>query len=267
MKTLKWNAMNRKIYLIAIMAVVALSASAQQKLYLSTYKGTDLTNYAGKKCQVTAVRQVFQGWNTVSLPFDMSVEELNKTFGDACKLERLVSADEVNGIVQLNFQDCKADGLKANTPYILYYTGENVPIMITQQAEIVDAPSSISVLTRTGEEVTMAGTDEHFDGLGCYGIMAIDNADACFVKVRENTSGFYATRCYIKLSSGTTKMLRSNHLAYGDATSINAVAAIDEVVDVYNVAGTKVASQVKASQVNDMEPGVYVVKGQKIVVK
>ena len=103
--------------------------------------------------------------------------------------------------------------------------------------------------------------------MGYYGVMAIDNGDAKFVKVHENTNGFFATRCYIQLSSGNSKQLTTRHLAAGNPTGINAVAAENELVDVYNLAGGKVASQVRAAEVNSLKAGVYVVKGQKILVK
>ena len=98
--------------------------------------------------------------------------------------------------------------------------------------------------------------------------MARDNAEVKFVSVGgENTNGFYATRCYIRLSSGTDKKLTARHLGYGEATSIAAIANKDEMVDVYNLAGTKVASQIRASEVSNLHSGLYIVKGQKILVK
>jgi len=38
-------------------------------------------------------------------------------------------------------------------------------------------------------------------------------------------------------------------------------------VDVYTLGGKKVASKVSTTQVSQMQPGVYVVKGQKIIIK
>lgn len=259
--------MMKKFYLIALMAAATLSANAQQKLNLSTYSGTDLARYDGKTCDVTVNRQTFKGWNTLSLPFDLSEQELNEAFGSDCRLEKLVSVDETAGAVQLNFQDCKAEGVQANIPYILYFTGETASRKITKQAVLTDAPSKLSFTTSSGDVVTMEGVKKHISGVGFYGVMAIDNGDAKFVKVHENTNGFFATRCYIQLSSGNSKQLTTRHLAAGNPTGINAVAADNELVDVYNLAGGKVASQVRAAEVNSLKAGVYVVKGQKILVK
>jgi hypothetical protein len=46
-----------------------------------------------------------------------------------------------------------------------------------------------------------------------------------------------------------------------------AMASENEVVDVYNTAGVRVASQIRANEVNLLQSGVYIVKGQKILVK
>jgi len=258
----------KKLLIIAAMAAITLGVQAQEKLTLSTYNGTNIARYDGKVCQVNVSRYMFTGWNTLSLPFSMTEQELNEAFGSDCQLEKLVSAeDNVQGIT-LNFIDCKAGGLQANTPYMLYYTGESATKKIVKEAEVTDAPSAIILNTPCGDVVTMTGASKHTEADGLYGVMARDNSEVKFVSVGgENTNGFYATRCYIRLASGTDKLLTARHLGYGQATSIAAIASQDELVDVYNTAGTKVASQVRASEVNSLRSGLYIVKGQKILVK
>lgn len=257
----------KKFYLIAAFAVATLAANAQEKLYLSTYNGTDIAKYDGKVCDVTVNRYVFTGWNTISLPFNLAEEELNETFGQNCRLEMLVGAEQNGQTVTLNFQDCKAKGLQANTPYILYYTGENTTKKIVKAATVIDQQAALTyTIKNSSETVTMSGTKTHVDGKGLYGILARDNAQAQFVKVDETTNGFYATRCFIQLSTNNNLKLVSNHLSMGEATGIAAVAGKDELIDVYNTAGVRVATKVRASEIN-LQPGLYVVKGQKIMIK
>ena len=95
----------KKLYLIAAMAIATLAGNAQEKLYLSTYNGTNIEKYDGKVCDVTVNRYVFNGWNTISLPFALSESELNETFGQNCRLERLVGAEQNGQGITLNFQD------------------------------------------------------------------------------------------------------------------------------------------------------------------
>ena len=93
----------KKLLLMAAFALSCIGASAQQTLTLSTYKGTDIKKYAGKKMNVTLNRYVFKGWNTISLPISMSEAEVNATFGSDCKLEKLVGVENNGTGVVLNF--------------------------------------------------------------------------------------------------------------------------------------------------------------------
>jgi hypothetical protein len=254
----------KKFFLIAAMAALSLGAQAQEKLYLSTYNGTNLSKYDGKLCNVTVNRYVFTGWNTIALPFAMSEQELNDIFGADCQLERLASVeDNTQGGVTLNFVNCKADGLQANTPYMLHYTGEAATKRIVKQAEVSDAQAALTFSTASGEQVTMEGVRQHTDGEGLYGVLARDNSEVRFVSVDgEGTNGFYATRCYVSVSTGNNTMLTTNHLGEGEATAINAIARSGERVDVFTVSGVKVADRI-----DGLQPGVYVVKGKKVMVK
>ena len=101
----------KKFYLIALMAVMTLAASAQQRVVINTGSGTNLEKYDGVQCQVTANRYLFHGWNTLALPIDLTTEELNECFGADCRLEKLVFAESKAGSVVLYFQDCKAEGM------------------------------------------------------------------------------------------------------------------------------------------------------------
>lgn len=257
----------KKFYLIAAMAVATLAASAQEKLNLSTYNGTNIARYDGKVCDVTVNRYMFKGWNTIALPFAVSEEELNDIFGRDCKLERLVGAENEGSSICLNFMDSKATGIEANIPYILYYTGETGNKRIAKQALVAEQEPAISFETKNGTVVTMGSAVTKIDGMGLYGVLARDNAEARFVKVDETTNGFYATRCFVKLSSGNNQTITTRHLSRGEVTSIQAVAGANELVDVYNTAGKKIASKMSASEINNLKPAVYVVKGQKILVK
>ena len=57
------------------------------------------------------------------------------------------------------------------------------------------------------------------------------------------------------------------HWAAGEVTSINDVAAANDIIDVYNVLGVRVAHNIKAGDVNNLDPNIYIVKGRKILVK
>jgi len=258
----------KKFYLIAALSCCFSITQAESTLNLSTYTGTNVERYAGNKYNVSVVRYFIQGWNTISLPFNVDESKLNELFGGDCKLERLVGVENSDGGVKLNFQDCKSDGIQPNTPYILYYTGDTGNIKITvNDAEIYSGESSVVFNAEgTGETVKMACAQLKTDAAGLYGVLAKDNSEATFVNTDAITSGFYATRCYIQLSSGNQKMLTTNHIGK-DVTSISEVAQSEELVDVYSISGSLVASQIPASDINNLQKGIYVVKGKKVYVK
>jgi len=238
--------------------------SAQKNLTLSTYQGTDLAKYDGQTMNVTVSRYLFTGWNTISLPFAMSEEQVNEAFGSDCKLEKLVGVENAGLEVKLNFQDCKAEGIQPNTPYILYYTGENgSKKFVAENAVIVNGVSKVMFTAEgTGETVTMAAAQQQTEPEGLYGILAKNNSEAAFVNAEASSNGFYATRCYVQMSNGTSAMLKTNHLPAGEITSIKSVAQTNEQVAVYNLSGVKVADSIEG-----LQPGIYVVKGKTVAVK
>lgn len=258
----------KKLLLTAAFALGCIGMQAQETLTLSTYKGTDLAKYAGKTLNVSVNRYIFNGWNTISLPFSLTEAQVNETFGSDCKLEKLVGVENDGQNIKLNFQNCKSEGIKANTPYILHYTGETgTKKFKVENVTVADAPAVLTYTAEgTGETVTMACAKLQKESQGLYGIWAKDNAEAAFVNVDTAINGFYATRCYVQLSNGNSTLLTTNHIS-DEVTNINAIAKTGELVDVYNISGVKVAGKIAASEVNNLQKGIYVVKGKKVLVK
>ena len=253
----------KKLLLVAALALGCISASAQQRLTLSTYMGTDLAKYEGQTLNVTVSRYLFNGWNTISLPFSLTEAQLNDAFGSDCRLEKLVGVENDGMNLKLNFQNCKSEGIKANTPYILHYTGESGSKSFTaENAEILGGTSALTFTAAgSGETVTMAAATKKMAAQGLYGILAKDNAEAAFVNVDNTTNGFYATRCYVKLSNGNSTLLTTNHIG-DEVTSIKSIVKPNEKVDIYNLSGVKVADSVEG-----LQKGIYVVKGKTVLVK
>jgi hypothetical protein len=255
----------KKLFLLIALAVSTLSGQAQQKLYLSTYSGTDVARYDGSQMDVVASRYTCQGWNTLSLPFALSESQLTEAFGADCRLERLVAAEAVGQQVVLHFQDCRAEGVQANVPYILYYSGETKMVRLATKAVIENGQSAITLPISGGNgTLTMRGARQQTTSEGKYGILARDNSEAAFVNVSDVAGGFLATRCYIETSEQQLQLV-TRHSA--ETTAIDAVVGQGERVDVYTVGGQRVATALDLSQIASLKAGVYVVKGRKVVVK
>lgn len=256
----------KKFLLMIAVAAMALTASAQKRVTLSTYSGTAVEKYAGQTCDVTITRYVLSGWNTLCLPCDVSAQDLAQALGANYRLERLEAVSQQGNDIELLFVDCKAEGVKAGVPYILYYGGETGNKKLTLSTELVSNLSPVSLTTQEGVEVTMGGAAVKTDGRGKYGILAIDNSEARFTSV-DGGKEFYATRCYITTSGTTRYNLSTHHSDGNEITGIADIAAADEAVDVFNLMGQRVASGMRAADVNTLEPNIYVVKGRKILVK
>ena len=246
----------KKILLIAMMACTALAASAQKSLYLSTYMGTDIQKYDGQTMRVKTTRMMFNGWNTMCVPFSMTNEDLQKTFGDV-RVVSLVGAQDYNDGVALVFDDVKE--IEANKPYLIYYGGDNKVVSLNLVKQLAYATASeVSYTTESGVVVRMAGANKQTASEGLYGILVKDNKDAKFSAVGGvATNGFYATRCYVELSNGTNTPL---YTAFGDVTGISELAAKENAAnaDVYSINGVKT---------NAMHKGVIISNGKKILVK
>lgn len=257
----------KKLFCIIALAGLALTAWSQTPLRFSTYNGTSLERYDGQQCDVTMDRYLFTGWNTISLPFAVTEQEIDEVLGQGVKLERLVGTTQQGTEIVLNFQDCKSEGIQANKPYILYYPGEAGTKRFHVNAQVANKESKMTMTTGGGVKVTMSGAAQKTDGKGLYGILAVNNADANFTYIDNDKAFFYATRCFINIPGEQQFTLSTNHLASGEVTSITTIAAENDIVDVYNVLGMRVAHNIKAGEVNNLEPNIYIVNGHKVLVK
>lgn len=211
----------KKVLLSLALAMGALTMNAQMSI--STIGGTDISRYDGQVKDIVANRMMVNGWNTLSLPFDMTAQQLDENFGSDCQLEQLVGVDKKGNTIYLYFQDVKDGGVKANTPYLLHYTGTSANVrMVVPGVTLTNGNSKVSFATNDGTLVTMGGVGKSVDGAGLYGIRVTDNNEAKFVDVSAIGSQFYATRCYVQLSTGTNATLETRHLSK-DVTAINGV--------------------------------------------
>lgn len=243
----------KKIFIAMTMALATLAGNAQT-VNVSTYSGTDMTPHAGQVKNVICYRQMFKGWNTVSMPYSMTEAQVNEAFGADCRLEKLAGVSQSGNTIYLNFADVKAGGIEANTPYILYYTGESKSVKISvKEVRMDNMPSQISFVTSEGVRVSMNGADVMKEGSGLYGIRVVDNAEANFVDVTEMASKFYATRCYVEVNGAQGAKLITTHNA-GTTGIGNVQNSAVESDAAYNIAGQKVGKNAK---------GIKIINGKK----
>lgn len=260
--TIKNNNLNRKYMmkkftLAAVLLSMSLFASAQSKyVTLSSINGTNVEQYDGQVADVKMNRYMFTGWNTVSFPFDLSTDKINEFFGNDCRLEILTGISGDSNAMKLYFEDVKSEGIKANTPYILYFSGEPQNVRIIAESTIQSGESKLT-FSANGYTVNLNGADKIMSGDNIYGIFAKDNTDSKFAKIGE-TTGCYATRCYITVDGDKDVNFIPVHNEKS-TTAISKVSANDKDNDkVYDINGV---------QKKSVSKGINIVKGKKFAVK
>ena len=249
--------MMKKFTLAAVLLSMSLFASAQSRsVTISSINGTNVEQYDGQVADVKMNRYMFTGWNTVSFPFDLSADKVNEYFGNDCRLEALTGISGDENAMKLYFNDAKSEGIKANTPYILYFTGEPQNVKITTESTIQAGESKVS-FSANGYTVNFNGTDKIKTGDDIYGIFAADNAESKFVKI-AGTTGCYATRCYISVEGDKDVTFIPVHNEK-TTTAINKVSSTDnDNAKVYDINGV---------QKKSVSKGINIVKGKKFAVK
>ena len=84
------------------------------------------------------------------------------------------------------------EGIKANTPYILYFTGEPQNVRIIAESTIKAGQSKLT-FSSNGYTVTLNGADKIMSGDNIYGIFAKDNADdiSTYLQFLKKTTGTF----------------------------------------------------------------------------
>ena len=196
---------------------------------------------------VSITRPVFEGKNTMCLPFWVSKEDLG-----ANTIATYVDNEEKDGNTIINFE--KKDAVDANVPFIAQFDADsNEPLAFTDKG-VVNTPAEM------GNSFT--GTYTPGSAEGKYGL----NAEGSFQKGGDNAK-INAFSAYLTLTE--VQAAKPILLAIGgETTGINAatIANGNETVKVYNLQGCLVAT---AKSLNDLHlaNGVYIVNNKKVIVK
>ena len=196
---------------------------------------------------VTITRNIKEGFNTIVLPFDLTIADVQAAFGTGTQVYTF--EDVANGTNStINFNRNNAGTISANVPVLINAT----------QASTSQVFNGVEV--KASSEAKVEGTN--FDFVGIYAPVTVAEKDYFIsngaVYKSIGATNLNAFRAYIfnkdKSVGGTVKMYID-----GTATSIseiNGEAAEDGII--FNLAGQRV---------NKARKGVNIVNGKKIVVK
>lgn len=210
---------------------------------LEVSNATGLTN-------VVMNRTFAAGWNTYCMPFDYNLSDLSAE----AKAQEFVSS---NGY-SLTFNAVNDGVLKANVPYLVYFSNEvSGPFYYGGKVEATN-PTPVE-----HNGFTFVGNYEASKSMeGLYGVASEGDVQ----KIMLGTAGstLPATCAYF-----TTKNLNANGLRIcfdgGEVTGINQVngAQAQSAGAVYNLQGIKVSNH----GTNNLPAGLYIMQGKKVIVK
>lgn len=200
-------------------------------------------------------------WNTICLPFDVTMDKAKAAFGNDVKI---VELDE-NATVDPNVLSFKAStGITAATPYLIKpsavadeYTFENVDI--TNKAAEYSTTANVDVAFKGIYNMVDITKDVVEFGATYYA--AFLGADNKIYKAKANGNKTKGFRAYFAIpKSASASALRV--VIDGTATSIKNIDSevVESNAPVYNLQGQRVNG-------NNLTPGIYVKAGKKFVVK
>lgn len=201
-------------------------------------------------------------WNTICLPFDVTMDKAKAAFGDNVKIVEL----DTKAAVDANVLSFKAStGIVAATPYLIKpsavsetgtYTFEGVDITETNDENAyVKNPIAFKGI------FNMVDITKDVDNVGASCYAAFLGADNKIYKAKANGNKTKGFRAYFAIpNSASASALRV--VIDGTATSIKNIYSevVESNAPVYNLQGQRVDG-------NNLTPGIYVKAGKKFVVK
>lgn len=274
----EWNDINMTITATGAVKIKFSSSGAKNRFFLDevmvkeittpavetlTLKESDTNTLEAKTgVNVTLKRtMVANEWNTICLPFDVTMDKAKAAFGDNVKIVEL----DTEAAVDANVLSFKAStGIVAATPYLIKpsavadeYTFENVDI--TNKAAAYSTTANVDVAFKGIYNMVDITKDVVEFGATYYA--AFLGADNKIYKAKANGNKTKGFRAYFAIpNSAAASALRV--VIDGTATSIKNIDSevVESNAPVYNLQGQRVDG-------NNLTPGIYVKAGKKFVVK
>lgn len=253
----------KKFYAIAFALLMGASAtvSAQKSVYLSTSTKINFDKVTELTSNVYMNRVFFAGYNTICLPFSVSAADVKAAVGEGVMLEKLA---KVEGNT-LTFLDVTNEGIEAGMPYIIYSPKQQTVKFTSSDLKLARQPKELTI-----GGVTMTGKYEPTQEMGLFGIPAQQDTDILqSILIRtEADKTFLPTRCGIYYPACSSVPVISHVTSLNEATALSVLQANNAKVAIYNTNGALVKKNVRINDaMNTLAPGIYVVNGQKFMVK
>ena len=224
-----------------------------------------------------------KGWETIALPFDVQkIEHVEE--GDIVPFAKWTSSSSNKPfwLYQLSSSGfAEADGIKANTPYIISMPNNEVYLndyilrgTVTFSASNVEVKKSDELVrSKYGDRTFVPNFTNLDSNLGYYALnvnndieayQGPENEGSVFIQFLRNVHPFEA---YMISTDGT----RSIGIFDGMTTAIRGIEEIDKVqqtLKVYNLNGQFIKmGKTLDSLKQELPTGIYIINGQKVIIK
>ena len=201
-------------------------------------------------------------WNTISLPFPMSKEQIESAFGEGVKLAEFDGCETSADYFTIKFKTISNDTIEANHPYLI-----KVPRDITKiEALAVPYDASTNPSKKVGDN-TFYGTNTKIENLGSEAKPYLFLSNNKFYSAVGNTT-MKAFRGYFDIW-GLSNIIGNAKFGFSvddEATNIDGIETDQYITEgVYDMQGRRMI--VKDGDINNLPRGIYIVNGKKIVVK
>lgn len=233
-----------KIEILPLSAPITLDEAADDT-------DTKIENNKGKTVDVTLTRTLTAGvWNTICLPFDVTVEQIADVLKSEVNVKEYGSEDVNKQTIYFK----EATIMTAGTPYLIKPT-EDAKELVFKGVTIKNVDA---VDRKVGDKYKMCGVFGKY-AMNTNGTELFLKTDGKFYVPAEGKETMKGFRAYFLVPTNTAGA--ALNLSFGDATGINGVAAdAEKNVKVYNVNGQYVGTSLEA-----LPKGLYIVGGKKVL--
>lgn len=251
----------KRILLSAAM-LAALTASAQNRPVhpTRTYVSTSAQTINIESLQSSDARLgriVYQGYNTLCLPFSVSADEFAAAFGEDTTVEKAVGAYSENGNFVICFSDCTGQDLEAGMPYLIHTEKVRSITMSNSTGMTVSEPSSVRLSDGQGNVATFRGSFERLEPVGTWAIPAVQGEVPSNLIKCDGARMLNPTRCFFTWDAmNAASKMEIRHMGVeGVLNGINAADVTTADGKTYNLAGQR----------TNNATGVIIKDGKKIV--
>ena len=211
---------------------------------LNTIETVDVAN-------VTITRKIKASYNTVVVPFDLTITQMEAAFGTGAEVFAFSENSDDPMDATINFNKVTSGTISANVPVLVKATAESDE-QVFNGVHVVAPTTDVKVEGR------------NFDFIGVYAPMTVAAEDYFVgngaIYKSAGATNMQAFRAYIfnkdKSTGGNVKMYIEDEGIETSISEINGEAVENGVI--YNLAGQRV---------NKAQKGIYIQNGKKVLVK